>query len=95
MRSRYTAFVLGDQGYLESTTKGAALAAWRGQRGRWQQQHWQRLEIIDTPRVKKNKGVVEFKAYYIHDGRVYCLHERSRFQLLQGRWYYVDGTVKS
>jgi SEC-C motif-containing protein len=38
-----------------------------------------------------NEARVEFVARYKIGGRAHRLHEVSRFQRLDGRWYYVDG----
>ena len=86
MRSRYSAFVVGDTAYLARTwhprTRPADLDASHGPA-------WQRLTVIATAdgREDDSVGEVEFEA--AHDGGV--LHERSRFIRRAGRWVYVDG----
>jgi SEC-C motif domain protein len=85
MRSRYSAYVVGDTDYL-----------WRTWHPRTRPPEvtevtvtWTRLEIVD--RVAGGRGDlvggVEFRAH--HQAGV--LHERSRFEVRGGRWFYVDG----
>lgn len=91
MRSRYSAFAVGDARYLE--------ASWdpdtRPRRVRLgdDDRTWTGLEIVATERggLLDADGVVEFRASHRdHDGD-HVLHERSRFRRLDGRWVYVDG----
>ncbi|KAB1655077.1 YchJ family protein [Pseudoclavibacter chungangensis] len=94
MRSRYTAFVVGDVGYLRRTwhprTRPGALELGSAIR-------WLRLDILDTVAGGPfdNRGEVEFRAIHRDgDGR-HVLHERSRFVRENRRWSYVDGDIRS
>jgi SEC-C motif-containing protein len=95
MRSRYSAFVLKLEVYVLATweksirPKRADLAD--------SQTDWQGLEIIDCKKgqASDSKGIVEFKAHYRLDGKVFTMHEVSRFSKHQGQWYYLDGKIKS
>jgi SEC-C motif-containing protein len=86
MRSRYCAFVKGDTGYLLRTwhprTRPGTLELDPGMR-------WTGLEILDTGggSAFHSAGTVEFRASY----RGGSLHERSRFERVDGAWVYVDG----
>ncbi|MFH8531297.1 YchJ family protein [Streptomyces tendae] len=86
MRSRYCAFVQGDAGYLLRTwhprTRPARLDLDPGMR-------WTGLEILDTVdgSAFHATGTVTFRASY----RGGSLHERSRFERVDGAWVYVDG----
>jgi len=90
MRSRYTAFVLGDADYLQRTwhpdTRPDALTIDPAQ-------HWLGLKIKNTRAgtTQDQQGEVEFVARYKIAGRGYRLHELSRFQRLAEGWVYVDG----
>jgi len=100
MRSRYTAFTVGDDAYLLNTwhpsTRPAKLELDADL-------EWRRLDILDTARggVGDDSGEVEFRAFWRvlprqgrgRDGGV--LHERSRFRREGGRWFYVDGDILS
>ena len=87
MRSRYSAFVVGDSEYVWRTwhpsTRPADVTDLSVT--------WTRLEIID--RVGGGPGddtaEVEFRAHH----RAGVLHERSRFAVRAGRWFYVDGEI--
>ncbi|MEP5763947.1 MAG: YchJ family metal-binding protein [Halieaceae bacterium] len=90
MRSRYSAFVEEDEAYL--------LASWhastRPSRVRFNpDQHWLGLSIKSTQAGGSGdaSGKVEFVARYKIHGRGHRLHEISRFEQLDGRWYYLDG----
>lgn len=90
MRSRYTAFAIGDAEYLlrswhpstrpESVEIDARTA-------------WQRLLIESTAAGGPfdDQGLVTFTAIARVDGSRFVQRERSRFARVDGRWVYVDG----
>ena len=86
MRSRYTAFVRLDEPYLLRTwhprTRPARLDLAPGMR-------WTGLEILGTTdgSAFHGTGTVTFRASF----RGGSLHERSRFERVDGAWVYVDG----
>lgn len=101
MRSRYSAFVLGQADYLRATwhssTRPATLALdadsrWLGLQVRG---HW------PGTGADADRAEVEFVARYRQAGRAVRLHERSRFvrcteptdaaTAALARWFYVDG----
>ena len=98
MRSRFTAYKKHNDSYLERTAKLKALEQWRKHAKKAEKKwvEWRKLVIVDSPKVglRASKGVVEFKAYYLEGVQECCLHERSRFQKIANKWYYVAGTVK-
>lgn len=91
MRSRFTAFALGDIEHLEASwhpsTRPSDLTLDAGTR-------WTRLEIIRSAEDGV-RGTVEFRAHWREpaSGSAGELHETSRFRKLHGRWLYVDGNV--
>lgn len=88
MRSRYSAFALGQLDYLlatwHPTTRPLSLEPDRKTR-------WQSLEVLRHEPDGLHSAVVEFKARFTHRGTADHLHETSRFVRENGRWYYVDG----
>ncbi|CAM5743623.1 YchJ family metal-binding protein [Mycolicibacterium aubagnense] len=91
MRSRFTAFALGEVDYLlatwHPTTRPADLDLDADV-------VWRRLQIVDTEAGGEDDatGVVQFRAQYVRAGGRHILHERSRFaRSRDGRWLYVDG----
>ena len=89
MRSRYSAFVLEDAAYLLATwapaQRPASLDFESGVK-------WLGLTIRDAPQSTGSQAEVEFIARYKPPrGGAVRLHERSRFECLDGRWFYVDG----
>lgn len=95
MRSRYTAYVVGDRDHLLRTwhprTRPADVDVSESVR-------FTRLEIIRTEGGTTDDvmGQVEFRAYWKsgagnarQDG---VLHEASVFHRRAGRWFYMDGS---
>jgi SEC-C motif domain protein len=92
MRSRYSAFVVGDAGHL--------LRSWHPDTRPDEvtfvaDQTWTSLEIVSTERGRAldATGIVEFRARYRRGNRAGELHEASRFGRVGGRWVYIDGDV--
>src|SRR5690606_1160840 len=89
MRSRYSAFAVGDIAYLLAThhpsTRPASLELDPGIR-------WYRLDIIRTARggLLDTEGLVEFEAHYRADAGAGSQHETSHFERVDGRWLYVS-----
>lgn len=94
MRSRYSAFAVGDSDYLWRTwhprTRPDSVSIDTGL-------VWTRLEILDSAADE-----VEFRASYREGHRALArgegqrtgtLRERSRFAVRARRWFYVDGDV--
>jgi SEC-C motif-containing protein len=90
MRSRYTAYVLGDDAYLRySWHPGTCPADAAGEPGL----RWLGLKIlaVDAGGEEDASGRVEFVARYKRAGRAYRLHELSEFSRHDGRWVYLRG----
>ncbi|MEY4761986.1 MAG: hypothetical protein RLZZ200_1842 [Pseudomonadota bacterium] len=90
MRSRYSAFVMGLRDYLLET---------------WHPDHrpthlepdspglvWLGLQVRRHVAQGADHATVEFVARSKLAGRAHRHHELSRFQRLEGRWTYLDGT---
>ena len=88
MRSRYSAFVRGDEHYLLATwhtaTRPAQALSEPGTK-------WLGLEVRRQRAIDNDHAEVEFVARYRVAGRGERLHERSRFVREDGCWYYLDG----
>jgi len=85
MRSRYSAYALGELDYVFRTwhprTRPDDLSPAA-------ELTWLRLEVVEAVGDE-----VEFRALYRTAGRDGVLHERSRFVLRAGRWVYVDAVT--
>jgi len=92
MRSRYTAYSLGRDDYLQGTWHPAT----RQNGGPCAPVRWIGLTIVRTQAGGEgdSEGVVEFVARYKVAGRAHRLHETSRFVRVEGRWVYLDGEVR-
>jgi len=91
MRSRYSAFAVGESNYL--------LETWHP---RTRPDHldldpeisWTRLVVVRSQGGPFDTGgFVEFEAHHRLGSQQGVLRERSRFVRESGRWYYVDGSV--
>ena len=91
MRSRYSAFVRNDTGYLLASwhprTRPAMLAPNEGGL------RWLGLEIKQHLQQDANHATVQFVARSKLGGRAHRLCETSRFEKVDGQWYYLDGDV--
>jgi SEC-C motif domain protein len=95
MRSRYTAYVLGNTAYLKATWADATcpqdLDASSDGNTKWLGLAIKRHTVID-----QTKEEVEFVARYKVDGRAHRLHEASRFERNEsGYWVYIAGEIKN
>jgi SEC-C motif domain protein len=96
MRSRYSAHVRHDIGYVLRTTHPSTRGRVHEAKVRaWAESvAWRRLDILDRHKGKADdeEGMVEFQAWYVDDEGLQCLRERSRFLREWPLWLYVDGT---
>ncbi len=95
MRSRFTAYALRNSDYLQATWASSKRPAQIDFSK--ETVEWLRLEIVSVKKggLKDDKGVVEFKAFYVLDGHEAVMNEISRFKKVAHRWFYLDGVVKS
>jgi SEC-C motif-containing protein len=90
MRSRYSAFALGNAAYLletwHPTTRPRELDLDPTVR-------WTGLDVLATTggALLSPDGTVEFRAHYVRDHAAGAQHENSRFVRDGGHWRYLDG----
>ncbi len=94
MRSRYSAYAIGGHGeyllntWFPATARGLTVAALSEKSC-----DWEGLEVLSASQ-KGDQGWVEFKAWFNgQGGERELLHEKSVFQRIGGRWYYVGAEV--
>lgn len=89
MRSRYSAYVRDELGYLLATwhasTRPASLTP--NEPGL----KWLGLDVRRHLSQDADHAIVEFVARSKFGGRAHRLHETSRFVREQGSWFYLDG----
>ena len=94
MRSRFTAFALGDAEHLRRTwhpsTRPVDLVLDDGIR-------WVRLDVLAHERGGPfdDEGIVEFEAFFRGGSGRGSMRERSRFMREDRLWRYVDGVGTS
>lgn len=95
MRSRFSAFAVGDAAYLlrswHPDTRPPTLDLEPDVR-------WLRLEILDAAGggPLDTEGTVEFRAHFRQGGGpAGRMHEVSRFRRTDGAWTYLDGAVSA
>jgi SEC-C motif-containing protein len=97
MRSRYSAYVLGEIEYILSThhPKTAEQADRRSTEQWSKQAKWEGLEIRATEKggPEDDEGEVEFVAHYKIKDREFVHHERAQFRRVDGTWRYYDGDM--
>lgn len=92
MRSRFTAFAIGDARHLLRTWHPST----RPDRLDLDDDiRWQRLDILDHQLGGPfdDRGIVEFEAFYRDAGGRGALRERSSFVREDRLWLYVDGII--
>jgi SEC-C motif domain protein len=88
MRSRFSAFCVGDEGYLLRTwhpsTRPPHVGFDKALR-------WRRLDVLQTSggSFLDTEGTVRFRAHYDERGRAGRMEENSRFVVQDGAWLYV------
>ena len=94
MRSRYTAYATRNGSYLLATWHESTKPGCLDLKG-IQQPEWEGLDVLGVSGggAQDAEGQVEFVAHYRMDDTRGQLHEKSRFQRVDGCWYYVDGEI--
>lgn len=95
MRSRFTAFAIGDSAYVQRSwhvstrPRNVDLDDDDDDDVRWT-----RLDIVATEQGGPfdHEGSVTFEAFYRDAGERGSMRERSRFVKEDRVWFYVDGT---
>ncbi|WP_440099041.1 YchJ family protein [Streptosporangium sp. H16] len=88
MRSRFSAFSVGDGEYLlrswHPSTRPPVVELDRSVR-------WTRLEVLETTGGSSfhTEGTVRFRAHYVERGKEGHMEEHSRFARHAGDWVYV------
>lgn len=93
MRSRYSAYCIGNENYLTKTWHSSTRPK-QFDLGKNSLIKWIDLKIISAPPPKGAEGSVEFIARFKENGKANKLHECSRFKLEDDKWFYIDGEIK-
>jgi SEC-C motif-containing protein len=91
MRSRYSAYALGRQGYLLDTWHASTRPAQLDPMPLGLK--WLGLEVRRHVTTHADAATVEFVARSKLAGKAHRLHELSRFTHEAGQWWYVDGQI--
>ncbi|WP_020396581.1 YchJ family protein [Thiolinea disciformis] len=92
MRSRYSAYVLGDAAYLHRTwskhTRPTLKSLMQSHSIQWL---GLTIECTEQGGSDDQEGIVEFTARFSENHQEQALHEISRFVRENGRWVYLAG----
>ena len=94
MRSRYCAFVLANISYLQESHHSNTRPSNREKKEilQWTKSvEWIKLEVLNTTKGTATDltGTVEFKAFFIENGKVDVIQENSFFSKENNHWVYV------
>ena len=99
MRSRYTAYALGDMAHLKRSLDPRWHASFDepGAKEWSEKATWKGLTVLAAKAGSEtdDEGEVEFVARFEMDGEEQQMRERARFRKKNGEWRYLDGKVKS
>ena len=96
MRSRYTAFTQANVDYLlkswSKKTVDTSAKATKELKAWAQSVTWLKLEVLKSNLGKEKdlEGTVEFKAFFMENSQVECIHENSFFKKENGHWVYTS-----
>ena len=96
MRSRYTAYVIGDVEYIAKTLAPESRSDFDLQATKqWaKESEWKGLKIVSTSEGQESdkRGIVEFIATYAQKGKTHEHREISTFRKSdKGQWLFVEG----
>lgn len=101
MRSRYTAYALGLSKYIIQTTHPLNndfqedTISWEKEISKFSNdftfEKLTILEFIDTNNTNQNISYVTFKAQISLNGQDNSFTEKSKFEKLENRWFYLSG----
>ena len=94
MRSRYSAYVLSETGYLRTTWAPHTCPTDLDASEASNTTRWLGLQIRRFTPLDATHAEVEFVARYKIGGRAHRLHELSRFVRDDSGWRYVDGDIR-
>lgn len=95
MRSRYTAFALGNHGqYLLDTWFPATAKGLTVESLSQKTVEWVKLEVL-SKNQKGDNATVAFNAFFHSPDTsdIQVMHETSVFKRVSGRWLYIGGEV--
>lgn len=97
MRSRYSAFKLGNLDYIDKTHASNMAEPFDHEHGKVMVNEidWRGLEIrqVIGGGEKDETGEVEFVARFKREGQTGAHHEKATFKRENGRWVYLDGEL--
>lgn len=99
MRSRYSAFAVGELDYVQKTHHPDTRAEldMDGVKSWALNSTWQGLEILATEAGGQSdlEGSVEFKCRFHFNDADQVHHELSSFKKENGEWFFVDGVLRN
>ncbi|MBN9286969.1 MAG: hypothetical protein BGO43_11330 [Gammaproteobacteria bacterium 39-13] len=93
MRSRYSAYAVGDLSYIVATMQGQPAKDFDIEdTSQWLQDvQWEGLTVINHKIKGPKLGFVSFEARYSFKGTKQSICEKSEFHKIGDKWFYVGG----
>ncbi|WP_299159766.1 YchJ family metal-binding protein [uncultured Tenacibaculum sp.] len=93
MRSRYSAFVLANINYLQKSHHSKTRPSNREKKEilAWSRSvTWVKIDVLNSSlgNSTDSTGTVEFKAFFIENGKMEVIHENSKFLRENNHWVY-------
>lgn len=92
MRSRYSAFTIGNADYLLQSHHSSKISREEANNtASWaKKMKWMKLDVLNS-KFNETEGQVEFIAHYRQGPFKKKIHEISRFVIENNHWVYLDG----
>jgi SEC-C motif-containing protein len=94
MRSRFSAFVFDNMSFLRLSHAKATIGSFNFKSvSKWTKSvKWLKLEILETQKGQNldDYGYVEFKAFFLENGKIDYIHGKSEFIKQNNHWVYLD-----
>ena len=92
MRSRYTAFTLGNLDYIEDTMRENALKRFNrvAVESSLKETMWIQLTVLNATE-EGDRGTVQFMVCFKQKDEEIIMHEISTFKRIREKWYYTEG----
>lgn len=100
MKARYSAYAIGDVGFIMSTTHPKHVESKKDPRVRQKEiEHFSKNTVFQKLEILKVEpgdpiSYVTFRVFLEQGGKPFSYTERSTFEKVQGKWFYLLGDLQ-